>query len=963
MPPSLGDWANRPPWSHTKRILYIDAYDSFSYNVVAMLEENLDVQVTIMTIDSEWPGDMIQFLQHYEAVVLGPGPGNPTTAEDVGIMKDIWNLPHGDLLPVFGICLGFQSLCLHHGIPIGRLPYPLHGQVLPVSTTGRDIFEDNHRHGLEVTLYHSLYAKLGASSCSSNDLELLAWLFVDNEVIPMGVRHKEKPFWGVQFHPESCKSSRESCTRLLKRWWKMALQVNKVAGRETNSYLHHVVEREKIPQELTIGTSGIKTPANEDTAVCDATMRECLRPQSVMNTTMSTESEYSTELAESITQLILKAQLNDDFSKEKLKEVKDLMHDSKNSSWGKSLHGLLQYKGTTYVPERAAIREKIVRLNHYDPQGGHRDLKRTIEAVLSKYFWKDIKEDVEKYVSGCSECLHVSDLSHTEIAFTMLDWSRSTSDNAGYRSFLPNNLTAERICERLNNPRSPAVLFQANGRHSIISVPSPGSWRLEYYAQSGKILLRKLSAQCGTSENQDNDERVVGGMLSVPRFWDILRDLMERKRVRSGNHAVPFWGGFLGYFSYEMGLASLAHPKATEDYFHNGHSYKSNSHESEDPPDVSLLWSERNVIVDNKTGQVTIQSILKGDDSQTGWIDQTLQQLGDLSDTSKPAHWQVDMNAEPLDLILKRSDIRFPNEQRYKEQVEACKDKLEAGESYELCLTCETSITVPSRAKPHHRCTFPWELYRRLKKYNPAAFSAYAKLGNVKIVSSSPECFLTWDRHSTLEMKPMKGTVRKSGDMTMEKAKEILSSTKEMAENLMIADLIRHDLYGICGSGGVRVEKLLEVEDHGRVFQMITHVKGEIDRNRRGFAVRDMPELKTSNMAIHGLTALQKCLPPGSMTGAPKERSCMHLQSIEGRRRGIYSGVMGYLDLGGGGNFSVLIRTAFTCSNDDDEKQLWRIGAGGAVTTLSTAEGEWEEMLTKLRTVCSIFTPLDSRNA
>ena len=930
-----------------------------------MLEEILNVHVTIMTIDSEWPGNMIQFLQYYEAVVLGPGPGNPTIAKDVGIMKDIWNLPHGHLLPVFGICLGFQSLCLHHGMPIGHLPYPLHGQVRAVSTTGRDIFEDNHRHELEVTLYHSLYAKLGASSCSSNDLELLAWLFVDNEVIPMGVRHKEKPFWGVQFHPESCKSSRESCTRLLKRWWKMALQVNEVAGRETDSYLHHVPERKKIPQELAIRTSGLKTSADENTAVSDATVREFLRPQSMMNTTMSTESGYSTELAESTARLILKAQLNDDFSREKLKEVKNPVHDSKDSSWGKSLQGLLQYKGATYVPECAAIREEIVRLNHTDPQGGHRCVKGTIEAVHSKHFWDDMKEDVEKYVLGCSKCLHISDFSHATIAFTMLEWSRFTSDNAGYRSFLPNNLTAERICEQLNNPRSPVVLFQANGKHSIISVPSPGSWRLEYYAQWGKILLRKLPAQCGTSENPDHDERngmIVGGVLSVPRFWDVLRDLMERKKVRSGNHGVPFWGGFLGYFSYEMGLASLAHPKATEDFFHNGHSYMSNSHDSEDPPDVSLLWSERNVIVDNKTGQVTVQSILKEDDLHTGWLDQTLQQLRDLSDTSETNKWNVDIDAEPLDLILKGSDIRFPNEQCYKEQVEACKDKLEAGESYELCLTCETSITVPSRTKPHHRCTFPWELYRRLRKYNPAAFSAYAKLGNVKIVSSSPECFLTWDRHSTLEMKPMKGTVRKSSDMTMEKAKEILSSTKEMAENLMIADLIRHDLYGICGSGGVRVEKLLEVEDHGRVFQMITHVKGEIDPHRPGFAVRDMPEMKTSNMSVHGLTALQKCLPPGSMTGAPKERSCMHLQSIEGRRRGIYSGVMGYLDLGGGGNFSVLIRTAFTCSNDEDDKQLWRIGAGGAVTTLSTAEGEWEEMLTKLRTVCSIFTPLDPGN-
>jgi para-aminobenzoate synthetase len=251
-------------------------------------------------------------------------------------------------------------------------------------------------------------------------------------------------------------------------------------------------------------------------------------------------------------------------------------------------------------------------------------------------------------------------------------------------------------------------------------------------------------------------------------------------------------------------------------------------------------------------------------------------------------------------------------------------------------------------------------LYQKLRKYNPAAFSAFADLGPAKIVSSSPECFLNWDRESMLEMKPMKGTVRKTPDMTMEKAREILGTTKEMAENLMIADLIRHDLYGICGSGGVRVEKLLEVEDHGRVYQMITHVKGEVRSEQLGYAVRHMPQLKSSNMAVHGLTALQRCLPPGSMTGAPKERSCLHLRHIEARKRSIYSGVMGYLDLGGGGSFSVLIRTAFTRSPNEDageqSHQTWRIGAGGAVTTLSTAEGEWQEMLTKLRTVCNVFT-------
>ncbi|RMJ26856.1 Para-aminobenzoate synthase [Aspergillus sp. HF37] len=806
MAPSLAERQCSPPWTADaaprKNILYIDAYDSFSYNVVGMLEETLPVSVTVLLIDSSWPGgDMVQFLRHYEAVVLGPGPGNPTIPSDVGLMNDIWALPRCHWLPVFGICLGFQSLCLHGGAGIRRLPYPLHGQVRRVATAGTDVFAG--LQDVQVTLYHSLCADFarGQADTPASKLDLLAWLSVDDSecvasdqaLVPMAARHKTKPFWGVQFHPESCKSDREACTRLLRRWWGMALDFNEKAGRAP-------------------------------------------------------------------------------------------------------------YPG---VPSGAA---------------------------------------------GLSGAVDSDSL--PDVAFTMLKWSAATSEHAHYRSLSSTSLSAERICETLNEPRSPTVLFHDSGRHSIVSVPSPGSWRLEYYAQPGKLLLRKAPAQRSAwdAAEYNEGETVVDSSLSVSRFWDVMRHLMERKRVYSGSRAVPFWGGFLGYFSYEMGLACLAHPKTT---LGTGSQHSDQG----DPPDVSLLWTDRSVIVD-KTGQITIQSIRESDDSQSGWLDQTLQQLNGLSDEHTPVeNGDNDAGAEFLDSILREGEIKFPNEQSYKKQVDACKTELEAGESYELCLTCETSIALPRAHTPHQRASFPWELYKRLKKYNPARFSAYARLGDVKIASSSPECFLTWDRQSTLSMKPMKGTVRKSDDMTMEKAKEILGSTKEMAENLMIADLIRHDLYGICGSGGVRVEKLLEVEDHGRVFQMVTHVQGEVDYRQRGTAVRGLPQLKTLNMAVYGVTALQKCLPPGSMTGAPKERSCVHLRTIEARKRGIYSGVMGYLDLGGGGSFSVLIRTAFS-SSSEDERQLWRIGAGGAVTTLSTAEGEWDEMLTKLRTVCNVFRPM-----
>ncbi|KAJ5491633.1 hypothetical protein N7539_003200 [Penicillium diatomitis] len=802
MAPLLGTWEEEGTSSShklpneapsAKNVLYVDAYDSFSYNVVAMLEETLDVRVTVITIDSDWPnGNMNDFLRKFEAIVLGPGPGDPNLHKDVGIMRDIWNLQDSELLPVFGICLGFQSLCLHHGVPIQRLPYPLHGQVRLISTAGRDIFDS--LPDMEVTLYHSLYAKLDgldrSQAAQSNHLDFLAWLPLELESgsisqIAMAVCHRQKPFWGVQFHPESCKSERDACKTLLLNWWRKALTYNKLVGR-----------------------------------------------------------------------------------------------------------------------------------------GGAATLSDT---AITKFGEPD---------------------SFPEIAHEMLRWSASTSSSSAYRSLPLGPLTAESVNELFNKPGFPTALFQSNGCYTIISVPSSGSWRFEYRTEPQKLTMYQVGGA---------EPLVLEATLTVTQLWDALRYLMDKKRVDAGCPETPFWGGFLGYFSYELGLACLPHPKDSPQPAYSD--VPSDCQNSEDTPaDVSLLWCERSIVIDNASARVVIQSTSAADDTSHGWLDEKLRLLQEKS-SSVPEDGAAD--SQFLDSILQHVQFNFPQEEVYKQKIEECKAELEAGESYELCLTSETSIILPTPKSHEDQAIFPWKLYKKLRKYNPAAFSAFADLGRTKIASSSPECFLNWDRRSMLEMKPMKGTVRKTPEMTMLKAREILSTTKEMAENLMIADLIRHDLYGICGSGSVHVEKLLEVEDHGRVYQMITHVKGEVRPESLGHAVRHMSQLKSSNMAVHGLTALQRCLPPGSMTGAPKERSCMHLRHIESRKRSIYSGVMGYLDLGGGGSFSVLIRTAFTHVPEQnavpEPYQTWKIGAGGAVTTLSTAEGEWDEMLTKLRTVCNVF--------
>jgi len=159
----------------------------------------------------------------------------------------------------------------------------------------------------------------------------------------------------------------------------------------------------------------------------------------------------------------------------------------------------------------------------------------------------------------------------------------------------------------------------------------------------------------------------------------------------------------------------------------------------------------------------------------------------------------------------------------------------------------------------------------------------------------------------------------------------ILKSRKEQAENLMIVDLIRHDLSGVVGAGNVEVTKLMAMEEYETVYQLVSVIEGQ------------MPP-SSDRTSIDVLAA---SLPPGSMTGAPKKRSCELLRDIEKRRRGVYGGVLGYLDVGGGGDFSVVIRTV------EVKGKNVRVGAGGAVTTLSTSAGEFEEMLAKRESVLS----------
>ena len=255
----------------------------------------------------------------------------------------------------------------------------------------------------------------------------------------------------------------------------------------------------------------------------------------------------------------------------------------------------------------------------------------------------------------------------------------------------------------------------------------------------------------------------------------------------------------------------------------------------------------------------------------------------------------------------------------YAKAVEAIRDEIAKGNVYQANYSQRFSAEAPSD---------PWRLYSALRRHNPAPFSAYLKQPcGTAILSSSPERFLRVDAGRRVESRPIKGTRPRGETDALDRklAAELAASEKDRAENLMIVDLVRNDLGRVCAPGSIEVPELMKIEPYAAVFQMVSTVKGVLATGRDSFDL------------------IEATFPPGSMTGAPKLASTRLLDQLETVRRGVYAGALGYLDLRGGLDLSVVIRTF-----------VWREGrahlhVGGGVVADSSPEGEYLESLDKAR--------------
>lgn len=193
------------------------------------------------------------------------------------------------------------------------------------------------------------------------------------------------------------------------------------------------------------------------------------------------------------------------------------------------------------------------------------------------------------------------------------------------------------------------------------------------------------------------------------------------------------------------------------------------------------------------------------------------------------------------------------------------------------------------------------------------------------MLSCSPERLLHIGQDRVVESRPIKGTRPRGRSVATDEdlKQDLLTSDKDRAENLMIVDLVRHDLNAVCEPGSVHVPDAFTLESLSSVHHLVSTVRGRLRADRSP------------------LDAVRACFPGGSMTGAPKIRTMEVIDALEGSARGIYSGSIGWLSFSGALDLSIVIRTAVV---RDGEASF---GVGGAITAKSDPEQEFQETLVK----------------
>lgn len=347
---------------------------------------------------------------------------------------------------------------------------------------------------------------------------------------------------------------------------------------------------------------------------------------------------------------------------------------------------------------------------------------------------------------------------------------------------------------------------------------------------------------------------------------------------------LPFVGGALGYFSYDLGRRVESIPElATKDL---------------QTPDMAVGLYEWALVVDHKLEKACVV----GQNTEQAWQWLNSQSLDDVEDFKLIGDWQSNMTQASY-------ASRFDRVQEY----------LLSGDCYQINLAQRFNASYQGSE---------WQAYTKLEAANQAPFSAFIRMPNSAIISVSPERFLEL-KDNVIETKPIKGTRPRSQNAELDQAnaRDLQTAEKDQAENLMIVDLLRNDIGRVASPGSVHVPKLFDIESFPAVHHLVSTIRADLDTQ---YSAADL---------------LRACFPGGSITGAPKVRAMQIIEELEPHRRSAYCGSIGYISRHGRMDTSITIRTLVA---EDNKLYAWAGGGIVADSDCAAEYQETLDKLSKI---------------
>ena len=464
--------------------------------------------------------------------------------------------------------------------------------------------------------------------------------------------------------------------------------------------------------------------------------------------------------------------------------------------------------------------------------------------------------------------------------------------------------SAFELYAKIVSPRHPSFLFESGTADGVMG-------RYSYFASDP---YQTLYGRADTFSHRSFQGHVESGTSPFQH----LAYLLTRQRIGRPPGVPPFFGGAVGYFSYDLVRQFERLPASSLDDLAW--------------PDLEFAFFDLVAAIDHELNRLLLM-FCPPLERFLGEPREKLYREG----TDRLAELEAQLTRpDPVDTHWSHlSRLTFTPEQEqtiYSQNVSRCQEYIAAGDVYQANLSHRFNVTCAAFSSLGDLQT-DLSIYSRLRTLNPSPFSGILRFDTVRLISSSPERLVRLEGRRA-DTRPIAGT-RPRGKSPFDDQRlieELLANEKERAEHVMLVDLERNDLGRVCCPGSIQVDELMTVEQYSHVNHMVSHVTGTLTDHATGFDL------------------LKAMFPGGTITGVPKIRCMEIIEELEPVRRGPYTGSMGYLSWSGDLDFNILIRTLVM------RNSVGYLQVGAGIVADSNPAREYEETIHKAQAFFSAFS-------